>query len=172
LLTVPGGGFGTQCLGPNDDGSSMAIDLSPVFPTGVQFFDSVHTSMFVNTNGNITFSMGEASYTPSPFPIAGNPMIAPYWADVDTRGSRFCDAAHPDGDGRATYRYAGDCVSARGDASSIWWHLDAAGRRVIVTWDRVGYYRCHQNLDMSFQLILTAVDGGCAGRQRLRRRRP
>src|SRR5687767_4670719 len=77
--------YGTNCLGPNDDGSSMEIDLTPIFPTGIQFFDRVHTTMFVNTNGNVSFGEGLANFTPAAFPIANQPMIAPYWADVDVR---------------------------------------------------------------------------------------
>ncbi|MDH5493413.1 MAG: MYXO-CTERM sorting domain-containing protein, partial [Myxococcales bacterium] len=37
--------------------------------------------------------------------------------------------------------------------------------RMIVTWDRVSYYKCHDDLDqrMSFQLILTEVASGTCG---------
>src|SRR5688572_11535485 len=63
-------GFGTQCLGMNDDGSSNRIDITPFFPGGLRFFDRTHTSLFVNTNGNITFSDPEPTYTPAAFPVA------------------------------------------------------------------------------------------------------
>lgn len=165
LLTGFGGaaGYGTTCLGPNDDGSSREIDLTPIFPTGLQFFDRTHTSMFVNTNGNVSFSAGLAAYTPEAFPIANQPMIAPYWADVDTRPSNGTCGDYPDGSGRPEYTYAGDCQDPGNNG--VWWHLDTAARRVIVTWDRVGYYRCHTNNLMSFQLVLTAVGEGstCGG---------
>jgi len=154
-------GFGTECLGPNDDGSSREIDLSSIFPTGLQFFDRTHTSMFVNTNGNISFSEGLAAFTPEAFPIANQPMIAPYWADVDTRPTRMDCGGLPDGSGRPEYTYAGDCADPA--QNGVWWHLDTAGRRVLVTWDRVGYYRCNETDRMSFQLVLTAVDGATCG---------
>jgi hypothetical protein len=45
--------------------------------------------MFVNNNGNITFAQGAVpTFTPDPFPIATQPMIAPWWGDVDTRGAQ------------------------------------------------------------------------------------
>ena len=78
--------YGTHCLSPNDDGSSARIDLTPAFPSGLRFFSATHTSAFVNTNGNITFSGSVSTYTPNAFPVANQPMIAPYWGDVDTRG--------------------------------------------------------------------------------------
>ena len=95
LATVPlqtglGGprDYGTDCLSPNDDGSSSSIDLTPAFPSGLRFFSDTHTSAFVNTNGNITFSGAEPVFTPEAFPVASRPMIAAYWADVDLRPPR------------------------------------------------------------------------------------
>ncbi len=149
-------GYGAACLGPNDDGSSRRVDLTPIFPAGIRFFDRTHTSMFVNTNGNVSFSEAVPTYTPEAFPVADQPMIAPFWADVDIR----TDADDCDGPGGGT-GYAGDCESP--GSNGVWWHLDTAGRRVIVTWDQVGYYSCHTNKEMNFQLVLTPYDGGMCG---------
>ncbi|MEM9073259.1 MAG: nidogen-like domain-containing protein [Myxococcota bacterium] len=147
-------GFGADCLGRNDDGSSREISLTSVFPTGIQFFDEVHTSMFVNTNGNITFSDDLASFTPEAFPVADRPMIAPFWADVDIRGTA---CAEPDGG----TGFAGDCHNPT--SNGVWWHLDTEEQRVIVTWDRVGYYNCNEDRDMSFQLVLTPAETSACG---------
>ena len=89
LVTGLGGaaGFGTSSLAANDDGSTGAISLTPASATGLCFFGRMHTQMFVNNNGNITFAGAVGTFTPSPFPIASQPMIAPFWADVDTRGT-------------------------------------------------------------------------------------
>ena len=35
--------YGTECLSPNDDGSSAAIDLTAAFPGGLEFFGRRHT---------------------------------------------------------------------------------------------------------------------------------
>ena len=41
----------------------------------------------VNTNGILSFGSGVSSYTPTPFPISSNPVVAPFWGDVDIRYS-------------------------------------------------------------------------------------
>ena len=143
--------FGTQCLSPNDDGSSALIDLTPAFPAGLNFFGTRYMNVYVNTNGNLTFGSGLPTYTPAAFPIAAQPMIAPYWADVDLRVT----GADVGGDRWAT------CMIAPGAGNGVYWALEP--RRMIVTWDHVGYYNIHNDLQMTFQLILTAADSGCGG---------
>ncbi|MDP3274262.1 MAG: nidogen-like domain-containing protein [Deltaproteobacteria bacterium] len=158
LISTLGGpqGFGTQCLSPNDDSSSRSIDLRAAFPMGLRFFTSTHTSMVVNTNGNITFSGAVSRYTPSAFPVASQPMIAPFWADVDLRtGSSCTPETDGGGDGTGACRNPSD--------NGVWWNLEPG--RVTVTWHRVGYYKCHTDRRMNFQLLLTdaSVCGGEAG---------
>src|SRR5690349_20864918 len=116
LLATFGGpaGYGANVLPGNDDGSSSSIDLTVAFPGGLTFFGGPYTTSYVNNNGNITFSGPEYEYTPTPFPVAMRPMIAPYWGDVDTRG------------GGAPAR------------NGVYWHLEPG--RMIVTWHNVGYY--------------------------------
>ena len=49
-------GFGTAVLQRNDDGSSSAIDITPIFGSqGLNFFGHQYTSLYINNNGNITF---------------------------------------------------------------------------------------------------------------------
>jgi hypothetical protein len=149
-------GYGTQCLGQNDDGSSNVIDISAYFPDGLNFFGTVQRTLYVNTNGNITFAGGVPTYTPDPFPVAARPMIAPFWADVDTRhedsGPSSSGCTGP-GDGEAVMGPPCDNPSQNG----VWWHFTPG--RAVFTWDRVGYYQCHEDRRMSFQLILTSAEG-------------
>ncbi|XP_033127135.1 protein mesh-like [Anneissia japonica] len=64
-----------------DDGSSGVVDLAIFFP----YYDALHESLFVNTNGAISFDVVVSQFTPDAFPLSQNwPMIAPFWADVDT----------------------------------------------------------------------------------------
>ena len=141
-------GFGTQCLSPNDDGSSDPIDLSGAFPTGLRFFSGSYDRVVVNTNGNVTFNGALPIYTPNAFPVADEPMIAPYWADVDIRPF----APDCGGFGAATGSPGnGPCLSP--SSNGVWWHLEPG--RFVVTWDTVGYFSCHGDHLMSFQLILT-----------------
>lgn len=158
LISGLGGnaGYGAngRCLSPNDDGSSSVIDLTPFFPGGLRFFDRTHTQAYLNTNGNITFSGRASQFTPDAFPVADQPMIAPFWADVDIR------------------RTGGSCMGSAGVTCSVcepchnptengvWWHGEPG--RMIFTWDRVGRYDCENGKRNSFQLVLTAVEG-CGG---------
>ena len=155
--------FGTECLHRNDDETSPEIDLTPAFPAGLKFFqDEPYTTVYVNTNGNITFGGGVRQYTPDPFPldrtIGGGdprPMIAPFWADVDTRqvpDTTGCDTEPGPGDD-------GGPVCSGGE-NSVWWFLEP--NRLVVTWHQVGYFSCHNDLRMNFQLILTGVPS-CGG---------
>ena len=150
LLSGFGGaaGFGTSCLSPNDDGSSDMVDLSAAFPSGLHFFTGTYRTAFVNTNGNITFRGAVSVYTPQSFPVANQPMIAPYWADVDIR------PATPDCGGfQASTGSPGNGACRNPSSNGVWWHLTPG--RMVVTWHRVGYFSCHDDHIMNFQLVLT-----------------
>lgn len=158
LISGLGGnaGYGPngQCLGRNDDGSSAGIDITPYFPNGLRFFDRTHTRVYVNTNGNITFNGPVSTYTPRSFPVADQPMIAPFWGDVDIRwNGSSCDNTN----GR-TCSPCGTCSNQT--ENGVWWYGEPG--RMIFTWDEVGYYDCEVDKKNSFQLILTAVEG-CGG---------
>ena len=60
------------------DDDTEPFDVSSVFPSGINYFGTTYSSLNLNSNGNITFGGGFTSFTPSPFPIAGRPMIAPF----------------------------------------------------------------------------------------------
>ncbi len=149
-------GYGTDCLSPNDDGSSASIDITSAFPSGLRFFTGTHTRVFVNTNGNITFSGAEPVYTPQAFPVASRPMIAAYWADIDLRPLDH-------GNCRGLAQYTGE----RGDGAcqspthnGTWWKLEPG--KMTISWDMVGYYSCKLDHVMDFQMVLTAADQtGC-----------
>lgn len=99
-------GFGTEFLPANDDGSTSQLTL----PFAVNFFGNTYSNFFVNNNGNITFESSLGSFTPEPFPVSNQPMIAPFWADVDTR-------------------VAGNL-----------WILSPNDDTLAITWSSVGYY--------------------------------
>src|SRR5581483_5641845 len=85
LLAGLGGdaGYGVGSLPPCDDCTSPPVDITPVFPMGLNF-GSISTVLYVNTNGNVTLTTLGHLYTPVPFPAFGLAMIAPWWADADT----------------------------------------------------------------------------------------
>lgn len=128
LLDGLGGeaGYGEPAMGRSDDGSSGLLDL----PFQINFFGTNYDAFFINNNGNVSFDSAVSEYTPDPFPMADQPMIAPYWGDVDTRSE----------DGGAVY-----VASPDPDV-------------VVVTWDGVGYYDRHADLTNEFQMVLRNRD--------------
>lgn len=114
-------------LPENDDGSSSAIQL----PFRLNFAGTTHAALYVNTNGSVTFDAPLETYVPFDLQRTNRVIIAPFFADIDTRG--------PDG-GTVTY--------SRGPVA-----LD--GRPAFcVNWNGVGSYERQTDRRNSFQLIL------------------
>ncbi|GAX62663.1 hypothetical protein SCALIN_C38_0026 [Candidatus Scalindua japonica] len=116
-------GFNTYTLASNDDESTGEVQIGFT----VNFFGLNFSSLFVNNNGNITFDSPLTTYTPFDLTTTGQQIIAPFFADVDTRNS-------------SSVTYGTGTVGGH----------NAFG----VNWENVGYY--NQNADKlnSFQLVL------------------
>jgi hypothetical protein len=82
-LLVPWDSTFTLAMAPNDDDSTGQITL----PFTFTLYGTPYNYCWVNNNGNVTFDYGLSSYTPWGFPSGDNPMLAPFFADVDTRGA-------------------------------------------------------------------------------------
>ena len=78
---------GTYTLGGCNNDSPGGTCFGTLVPIGfdVNFFGVTTDSLYINTNGNITFDF--PLFSPDPFPLIDsfNQMIAPFFADVDTR---------------------------------------------------------------------------------------
>lgn len=109
----------------NDDGSTPEITL----PFSLNFFGQTFSHVYVNTNGNITFTGPLAAFTATPIVSDSTPVIAPYWADWDTR---------PNDHGQVTY-----------GTGTVDGH-QAFG----VNWINIGYFAQHTDKTNSAQLIL------------------
>ncbi|MFM7299885.1 MAG: nidogen-like domain-containing protein, partial [Crocinitomicaceae bacterium] len=72
----------TLAMLPNDDNSSPVISL----PFTFDFYGNTYDSLYINNNGNISFQAPYMTYSAYSFPDSTFNMIAPFWADVDTRG--------------------------------------------------------------------------------------
>lgn len=77
------GGFNDFTLPANDDGSSSAVNIG----FNVDFFGLVFSQLYVNNNGNITFDSPLSTFTPFDLTSTGRQIIAPFFADVDTRNN-------------------------------------------------------------------------------------
>lgn len=93
-------------------------------------FGNTYSSVYVNTNGNLTFGSGLSEYIPTGPLGANRPIISPWFGDVDTRNA---------GSG---------LVYVRTDVPN----------QLIVTWDNVGYYDTRADATNSFQLVLRGDD--------------
>jgi len=76
-------GFDGSTLAPNDDGSTSEVDL----PFTVCFFGIERSSLWVNNNGNLTFDGSLSTFTPFDLNSTQSEIIAPFFADVDTRSA-------------------------------------------------------------------------------------
>jgi hypothetical protein len=106
----------------NDDMSSPSLAL----PFTFNFYGVNYNQVFINTNGNISFTAPYFNFTANPFPDPSFNMIAPFWADVDTR--------HP-------------------MSGLVYYKITPTA--LIVKWDNVGYFNTHDDKLNTFQLIIT-----------------
>lgn len=135
-------GFGENSLPANDDESTNWIDIRSVFPDGLNFFGTVWNGFYINNNGNITFAEALSEYTPSAITgFTSNPMIAAFFADVDTEGSP--GGVTPGGTSTGT--------------NLLWYDLDPVSGTITITWDDVGYFSEHTEKLNAFQLQLVKV---------------
>ena len=119
-------GFNGSSLAANDDGSTGQVSTG----FSMNFFGSSYSSLYVNNNGNVTFSAPQSAFTPYGLtgPL-GQAIIAPFFADVDTRGA---------GSGIVSY------------GTGTFDGMNAFG----VNWPDVGYYYAASDKLDNFQLLL------------------
>ena len=119
-------GFNLFSLAANDDAFAGPTVSFPVNING-----TTYSAPFVNNNGNVTSITGNSAFLPFPalFSSSTQPMLAPFFADVDTRG-------------------AGSNI-VRFGTSTIDGH-NAGG----VNWINVGYYNENDTPLNSFQFVI------------------
>lgn len=130
----------TQSMDRNDDLSTGSISLGFDFC----FYEQTKSSVFINNNGNLSFTNSFSSFTSSGFPVAGFDMIAPFWADVDTRNTT-------------------------GANTNLVWHKfvdmngDNANDTLVVTWDAVGYFSAQNDRFNTFQVAISGIRNAFGG---------
>jgi hypothetical protein len=118
-------GFNQQFLDRNDDGSTGIVPIG--FP--INFFGSSNATLYVNNNGDVTFDSPQSAYTPTPLINLGIRIIAPFWADVDTRNESSDLVKYGNGTVNGHYAFG-------------------------VDWVNVGYYSAHADKLLSCQLVI------------------
>jgi hypothetical protein len=111
----------TLALQPNDDGSSTLITL----PFQFNLYGDLYNTCYVNNNGNVSFVNSFGTYSSQAFPTTDFRMVAPFWADVDTRNN-------------------GGTVKFKLTPNALY-----------VNWDSVGYYNQQTDKLNTFQLIIS-----------------
>ena len=120
-------GFNSSSLPANDDGSTGRVTVGFT----MNFFGAQYSQLYVNNNGNLSFDGPLSAYTPSPIAASGLKIIAPFWADVETRGT---------GSGIVTYSFGTGVIDGR----------NAFGANYL----NVGYYNRKADKKNSFQVVL------------------
>ncbi|WP_411700754.1 nidogen-like domain-containing protein [Conyzicola sp.] len=114
-------------LASNDDASSAQVDL----PFPINFYGHIRNKIWINNNGNVTFNGALGAYTPFGLADTREAIIAPFFADVDTR---------PAGAGAVQWG---------------WGELTYDNHRAFcVNWTDVGYYSNGTDKTNSFQLMI------------------
>ncbi len=127
-------GFNAIAMAAADDHTYPQYEGPPTkvdFGFTINFLGTLYSSCYVNNNGNITFDESLEEYTPGSLEYVNRVIMAPFWADVDTRNlsSNVTSFSAPDG-------YVSD-KSAFG-----------------VTYQNVGYFDVRGDKLNSFQMIL------------------
>ena len=82
-------GFALSTLAPTDDGSTGPVALGFKDALGhaepINFFGPRYDKLYVNNNGNVTLDGALGQYTPDTINQNHAKIIAPFFADVDTR---------------------------------------------------------------------------------------
>jgi len=106
----------------NDDASTGP----KVLPFSFNFYGITMDTVFINNNGNISFTSPYSTFSSTGFPNTTFNMIAPFWADVDTR-----------------------------DSASGLVYYKITDHYMIVKWDSVGYFSNQVDKKNTFQLIIS-----------------
>lgn len=163
-LFAYGSTYATDSFLPTGDDSSL--NLAPSWlgagPEGssltLNFYGKSWNGLWVNNNGNLSFGTYFSSYVPASLQTLTTPVVAPFWADVDTQS---LNSNQPGG--KVWYRTTQDATE-----------LAAIGTRVensysgtqnfhptfatVVTWDKVGKYPEDASNVSTWQAVI-ASDG-------------
>ncbi len=106
----------------NDDASTAIKTI----PFNFCLYGTSYNQLYINNNGNITFDVAYSTFSAVGFPSSSYVMVAPFWADVDTR-----------------------------DATSGLVYYKITPTYMIVQWKNVGYFSMQVDKINTFQLIIT-----------------
>ncbi|NBP75831.1 MAG: hypothetical protein EBU61_07350, partial [Crocinitomicaceae bacterium] len=121
-----------------DSGSSALIQI----PFSFNLYGQLYTALYINNNGNLTFTGPMGTYSATAFPSSVNgAIVAPFWGDVDTRPSTGSTIPN----GQVVYKITPSAM--------------------YVNWEDVGYFNTQGDKRNTFQLIISdgidpVIEGG------------
>lgn len=129
--------YGTVLAGPSNCDDCYA---GPVAFAGsgqsINFFGHTYDSLYVGSNGYVTFGSPSSNYSTAPLDIEGvAPMIAGFYTDL---------------------------VSYDGSASNVYADTSVAGQ-IIVTWENMKHYNDGSGATSTFQLVIRSDQSIPAG---------
>lgn len=93
----------------------------------INFFGNTYSSLYVGSNGYVTFGSGATSFTTAPLDTQTvGPMIAGLFTDLDSRG----------------------------DAPSQVFANTATPGQIIATWDQMGHFSMNYGVRSTFQVVI------------------
>lgn len=126
--------YGT--LQPTSSDCDDCFDGPVAFPgttQSINFFGTTYGSLYVGSNGYVTFGAGATSYTSSPLNTqAIAPMIAGEYTDLDSRS----------------------------DAASNVYVNNSTPGQLIITWESMGHYPTNYSVRSTFQLVVRSDQFG------------
>jgi len=126
--------YGTKLdtLSSCDDCASDALPFSGTGQS-INFFGKNYSSLYVGSNGYVTFGTPRTNFTPAPLDTqALSPMIAALYSDLDTRGD---------------------------DPSNIYVNAATAGE-LVITWENVGIFSVNYSQRNTFQIVVRSDQFG------------
>jgi pimeloyl-ACP methyl ester carboxylesterase len=135
--SIASGGGGSAVIRPSTicNGCSLGMVEDASSPNevllgfSVNYFDGITNSVFVNNNGSVSFYEPVSNFRSTTLSDNSNPMLAGFFADVDTRAS-----------GSGTVTYGRSTISGR--------------KAFIVNYFDVGYSERHAEKRNKFQIVL------------------
>ena len=95
----------------------------------VNFFGTTYTSLYVGTNGYVTFDSGQTGYNPQNLINYQQKIIAPFYSDIDTRNAL--------------------------SGVITWGSGNVNGRQAfVVTWNNAGYFSSRADKTNTVQLVI------------------
>ncbi len=86
-------GYNTNTVARGDDTSNLVVNL----PFAMNWNGANYTQIYINMNGNCTFGSAYDAYNPSiPLASTNRNIMAPFWADVDTRNTGSAQVTYSD----------------------------------------------------------------------------